>query len=153
MIHWKRTHHGLARRKRGVPGPSVDGKSEAFDEETVADEEAERLVGLHGADAEEALAWIAAAERSQGRDWLPVALLLACLALLAISATGVVQTALKSAKEAEIHRRMNRPMVKPKWSVRVGATRENLGLPPLQKDAGATASGRDAMTPCVDAGR
>jgi hypothetical protein len=153
MIHWKRTHHGLARRKRGVPGPSVDGKSEESSDETVADEQDGGVVGLHGADADEALAWIAAAERSAGRDWLPVALLLACLALLAISATGVVQTSLKAAKEAEIHRRMNRPMVKPKWSVRVGATRENLGLPPLQKDAGATASGRDAVTPGVDTGR
>ena len=150
MIHWKRTHHGLTRRKRGVPGPSVDSGAEASDQESVLEEQHKPVVGLHGADAEEALAWIAAAEHSPGRDWLPVALLLACVALVALSATGVVQTALKSAKEAEIHRRMNRPMVKPKWSVRVGATREKLGLPPLQKDAGATASGSDAVAPGVD---
>lgn len=101
-------------------------------ESTVADEPeaGAKDVGLDGPSRDEAMATIAAAERSLQPDRLPLLIVLVIALVAAVFSSGILQGAFSDAKERLIEERIRRPRAGMSWRHRHGVTRAELGLPP-----------------------
>lgn len=99
-------------------------------ESTVGDLQVGRAdVGLSPAEAAELMASMAAAERADQPDRLPIVVALVMAVLFVVLASGVVQSLVGDAREQLIEERIKRPRAQHGWSERTGATRKALGLP------------------------
>ena len=87
-------------------------------------------LGLDGLQRDEVLASIAAAERAQQPDRLPVVVALVVVVLVLVFSSGILQGAFRDARERLIERRIKRPRAGMSWRHRHGVSREELGLPP-----------------------
>ena len=91
-------------------------------------EPSEQTLGLDGVLRDEVLASIAAAERAQQPDRLPLVVVLVTLLLTLIFSSGILQGAFRDAREELVERRIRRPRAGMSWRHRHGVSREELGL-------------------------